>query len=153
MLLPGHPGGVIQTTFMDWCQQLWPGTASWPLHKDNSGYTKVLKMVKLWSRIPNPAPPLPLTKHDLKGNVSPKLPQPKPSHYPSVFHGRILYYTIVTIQVSFMAEYFMLGTGDTWHMTHTTWHVTIFLFLFEGNVRFSVSSMRDFFRGLLLHWL
>ena len=34
-------------------------------------------------------------------------------HYPSFFHSRILYYTIFTIQVPFLAEYCMLVTGDS----------------------------------------
>ena len=32
--------------------------------------------------------------------------------YPSVFHGRILYYDIFIIQLSFTAEQYMLVTGD-----------------------------------------
>ena len=40
-----------------------------------------------------------------------------------VFHGRILYYTIFTIQVSFTVEYYNLVTGDSWHMKRDKWHM------------------------------
>ena len=35
-----------------------------------------------------------------------------PSYNPSVFHGRILYYTLFTIQMTFTAECYMLVTRD-----------------------------------------
>ena len=41
-------GELIWTTFLDWGRLVWPGTASWPLVKDHSGHTEVLKMSKLW---------------------------------------------------------------------------------------------------------
>ena len=44
-----------------------------------------------------------------------KLPQPQPSYYPAVFHGRILYYSVYIIQVSLMTEYYMLVAGDRRH--------------------------------------
>ena len=41
-------GQVIWIAFLDWRGLLWPGTASWPLHKNHSDYTEVLKILKLW---------------------------------------------------------------------------------------------------------
>ena len=41
-------GQLIRTTFLDWRRIAWPGTASWPLHIDHSGHTKVVKVSKLW---------------------------------------------------------------------------------------------------------
>ena len=37
---------VGSTHFLDWRQLVWPGTVSWPLHKDNSGHTEVLNISK-----------------------------------------------------------------------------------------------------------
>ena len=41
-------GQLILMTFLDWQGLLWPGSASWPLHKNHSGYREVLKLLKLW---------------------------------------------------------------------------------------------------------
>ena len=41
-------GPLIWTTSLDWRKLVWPWTASWPLHKDHSGHTEVLKTSKLW---------------------------------------------------------------------------------------------------------
>ena len=41
-------GQLIWMTFLDCRGLLWPGTASWSLHKYHSSYTEVLKILKLW---------------------------------------------------------------------------------------------------------
>ena len=43
-------GQMIWMTLVDWRGLLWPWIASWPFHKNLSGYTEVLKRYKLWHR-------------------------------------------------------------------------------------------------------
>ena len=74
-----------------------------------------------------------------------------PSYYPSVFHSRMLYYTIFTIKVSCTAEHYTLVTGDRWHVTYVMWqflHIWFFVFgpLSTHIERLSVSRMQYFFK-------
>ena len=46
MLLPGHPGDMNEIFRLTGL--LWPWTASWPLHKNSSGCTEGLKILRLW---------------------------------------------------------------------------------------------------------
>ena len=40
--------------FLDSRRLLWPGTAGWPLHRDHSGPTEVVNILKLWPRFEIP---------------------------------------------------------------------------------------------------
>ena len=42
-------GSTKMNNVLDWCWLVWPGTATWPLDKDGSGRTEVLKISKLWN--------------------------------------------------------------------------------------------------------
>ena len=85
-------------------------------------------------------------------NLPKNLPQPQVS----VFLGRLLYYTMFSIHLSFKVEYYMLVIGDTWQVTCDRGHICFpfFWVLLSAHFeRFNVSCVIFFLKVCLQLWL
>ena len=67
----------------------------------------------------------------------------QPSYYSSVtaeYYTIIIYNNMFTIQVSLTTEYYMMVTGDRWHMICETRHVTHEMWNFLSLIFFGIGA-------------